>query len=144
VKILQVAGTLTAVTSLLHVLIITGGADWYRFFGAGEKMAVMREQGSIYPDIVTGVIAIMLSICSAYAFSGAQMVRKLPLIKTALSLIALVFLFRGFLGIPAVIYSDSPYMEELADNLVFMVVSSLICGVIGSCYALGVYKLLKS
>ena len=142
-KILKVAGTLTAITSLMHVLIIVGGADWYRFFGAGEEMAVMSEQRLIYPDIVTAIIAIILAICSAYAFSGAKMIRELPLLKTGLSLIALVFLFRGLLGIPAVIYSDSPHMVELAENMVFMVVSSLICCVIGSYYGLGVYRLLK-
>ena len=51
-KVLKVAGVLTAITSIMHVAIIVGGADWYRFFGAGEEMAVMNEQGSIYPAVI--------------------------------------------------------------------------------------------
>jgi putative oxidoreductase len=140
VKVLKVAGVLTAITSIMHVAIIVGGADWYRFFGAGEEMAVMNEQGSIYPAVITGVIAIILAIWSAYAFSGAKVLRKLPLTKIVLSLIATVFLARGLLGIPAVIYSDSTYMSELAESMMFMVVSSLISFIIGSCYGLGAYK----
>lgn len=142
-KSLKIAGTLTAIASLTHVAIIIGGGDWYRFFGAGEAMAVMSEEGSIYPAMVTSAIALILAIWSVYAFSGAKIVRKLPFTKAALSLITLVFLARGLLGIPAVIYSDSPYMEELAGSMVFMVVSSLTCLIIGSCYGLGVYQLFK-
>jgi putative oxidoreductase len=143
-KVLKIAGLLTAITSIMHVAIIFGGAEWYRFFGAGEEMAVMNEEGSIYPTVVTGIIAIILAICSIYAFSGAKVVRKLPLKKLVLLLIALVFLARGLLGIPVVIYSDSPYMRELTESMLFMFVSSLICFIIGSLYGLGVYKLLKS
>lgn len=140
-KVLKLAGILTAITSIMHVAIIVGGADWYRFFGAGEEMAVMHEQGSTYPAVITGVIAIILAIWSAYAFSGAKVLRKLPFTKVVLSLVASVFLARGLLGIPAVIYSDSPYMSELAESMTFMVVSSLICFIIGSCYGLGAYKI---
>jgi putative oxidoreductase len=139
-KVLKVAGILTAITSIMHVAIIIGGAEWYRFFGAGEEMAVMSEEGSIYPTVITCIIAIILAIWSTYAFSGAKVVRKLPLTKVVLSLVALVFLARGLLGIPAVIYSDSSYMSELAESMMFMVVSSLICLIIGSCYGLGAYN----
>lgn len=42
---LAFGGSLTLLAAVLHVFIIVGGADWYRFFGAGEAMAQMSEQG---------------------------------------------------------------------------------------------------
>ena len=59
---LAVAGIGTAIASVLHLAIITGGADWYRFFGAGEGMAQLAEKGSNYPIISTSIIAAILAI----------------------------------------------------------------------------------
>nr|WP_276521640.1 hypothetical protein [Shewanella sairae] len=123
--------------------IIVGGGDWYRFFGAGEQMAQMDEQGSLYPATLTFVIACVLATWSAYAFSAANVIRKLPFTKIILLLISLIFLSRGLLAIPVVMYADSPYMAELANNMTFMLVTSLTCLVIGSLYASGTYRLFK-
>nr|WP_275973950.1 hypothetical protein [Shewanella pneumatophori] len=125
-------------------MIIVGGADWYRFFGAGEQMAQMQEQGSNYPAIVTFIIASILAIWSFYAFSGAKSIRKLPFIKPILSIITLIFLARALFAIPVVILADSPYMAELANNMSFMVISSMFCLAIGLCYAIGTYQLLTA
>ena len=138
---LLLAGLLTAAAALAHVAIIIGGPDWYRFFGAGEQMAQMAEQGSIYPAAITAGIAGVLGIWSLYAFSGAGVIRRLPLLKTALTLITAVFLLRGLLGLPAVLFFDSPYFQELGQSLVFMLVSSVICLVYGICYAVGTWQL---
>ncbi|MBN7795891.1 hypothetical protein [Parahaliea mediterranea] len=143
-KALKLAGTFTALASFVHIAIILGGGDWYRFFGAGEDMAAMSEQGSAYPAIVTGAIAMVLAIWSAYAFSGAGVLHKLPMTKVVLSLITVVLLARGLLAIPAAVYSDSPYMAELAGNMTFLLVTSVICLALGSCYGLGVYQLIKA
>ncbi|QUM91013.1 hypothetical protein HWV03_20575 [Moritella sp. 36] len=138
---LKLAGIFTLIASFLHIAIIFGGADWYRFFGAGEEMAVMSEQGSIYPTIITSIIALLLAISSIYAISGAGIIKKMPFLKTALFLIAFAFLARGLIGIPVVLFASSDYMVELATDITFMVISSLICVVIGSCYGLGMLKI---
>ncbi len=65
---LIVAGTLSAVAAILHLGCIYFGASWYRFFGAGEQMALLSEQGSIQPTLITSVIVLVLSIWSMYAF----------------------------------------------------------------------------
>jgi putative oxidoreductase len=52
---------MSLMAALLHVLIIFGGAPWYRFFGAGETMAGMAEAGSPVPGLVTGAIAALLA-----------------------------------------------------------------------------------
>lgn len=90
---LVVAAILSAMAAVLHVGCIIFGAFWYRFFGAGEQMAVLAEQGSSTPTIITSVIVLVLSIWSAYAFSAAGVIRKLPLLRTALVIITFIYLF---------------------------------------------------
>jgi hypothetical protein len=87
---------------LLHLAIIAGGPDWYRFFGAGEQMARMAEQGLLFPTVVTAGIAAMLLLWAAYAFSGAGLIPRLPLLRIGLVAIASIYLLRAFAFAPAV------------------------------------------
>ncbi|PHQ73570.1 MAG: hypothetical protein COB74_07820 [Shewanella sp.] len=96
--LLVVAGALSALAALAHIGCIYFGASWYRFFGAGEQMAIMAEQGSLRPTIITSVIVLVLSIWSLYAFSAAGLIGKLPLIRTALIIITAIYLLRGVAG----------------------------------------------
>ena len=143
-RLLVFGGALTGATALLHVGIILGGPDWYRFFGAGEQMARLAARGSIYPTIVTAGIAVILGVWALYAFSGAGIIRRLPLLRLALALIAAVFLARGILGVPIVMLVDDPYTVELRAKMTFMVVTSVICVVLGLCYALGAARLWRT
>lgn len=141
--LLKVAGWLVFVAALLHLGIIVGGADWYRFFGAGEPMAVMSEQGLWYPAIVTACIAALLFVWSLYAFSGAGLIRRLPLLKTALLVIGAIFLLRGLLAVPLLFFADSPYMAELKEKMVFMLVTSFLCLLLAVGYFRGVWLLYR-
>jgi putative oxidoreductase len=134
---LLVGGVATGAASLLHVGIILGGPDWYRFFGAGERMARMAARGSPYPALVTLGIAAVLGVWALYALSGAGVIRRLPLLRLALVLIAAVYLGRGVLGIPLVLLGDDPYARQLQGKMTFMVVTSLVCIGLGLCYAIG-------
>jgi hypothetical protein len=136
-RLLLVGGALTGVASLLHVAIIFGGPDWYRFFGAGERMAQLAARGSAYPTIITAIIALILGIWTLYAFSGAGVIGRLPWLRLALVLIAAVYLARGILGVPMVLFVDNPYTEELKLKMTFMLLSSAICLFLGLCYAIG-------
>lgn len=132
------AGALfTGVASILHLAIILGGPDWYRFFGAGERMARLAARGGVYPAVVTATIAAILGVWAAYGLSGAGIIRRLPLLRFALVLIAGVYLARGLLGVPAVLWLEHPYTNELKGRMTFMIVSSLICLGLGVCYARG-------
>lgn len=95
---LIVAGCLSATAALIHVGCIVFGASWYRFFGAGEQMAVMAEQGMTKPTIITTFIVVVLSIWSLYAFSAAEIIGRLPIIRLALILITAIYLMRGLAG----------------------------------------------
>lgn len=128
---------LTGAAALLHLGIIFGGPDWYRFFGAGERMARLSARGSAYPTLITACIASVLGLWALYGLSGAGLIRRLPLLRIALVLIAVVYLARGALGIPLVLLMDGPYADELKGRMTFMVVSSLFCILLGVCYALG-------
>lgn len=128
---------LTGVAALLHLGIIFGGPEWYRFFGAGERMARLSARGSAYPAVVTAGIASILGLWALYGLAGVGVIRRLPLLRFALLLIAGVYFARGILGIPAVLFVRSQYTDELKGRMTFMVVSSLICISLGCCYALG-------
>jgi hypothetical protein len=128
-KWLVVGGWLSLAAALLHVVCIFGGGDYYRFFGAGEEMARADEAGHWMPAIMTSGIAFILAIWAAYAFSGAGLIRRLPLIRTALVIISGIYLLRGLLIIPIVI---EPEMRSS-----FNIWSSLIVLVFGLNYAIG-------
>ena len=136
-RMLRIAGYGTGAASLLHIAIIFGGPAWYRFFGAGERMALLAAHGSPWPALVTSCIAATLALWSIYAFSGAGMIRRLPMLRLILALIGAIYLARGLLGVPVVLLVDDPYLDELKGRMVFMAVSSLVCIALGLCYAAG-------
>lgn len=122
-----------ALAAFAHVGCIVFGASWYRFFGAGEQMAVMAEQGLWYPTIVTSFIVVVLASWSLYGLAGAQVIRRLPFTRLALMLISSIFILRGI--------SFPWLMPMFPDNSQsFWYVSSSICLAIGLLYALGLYQ----
>jgi len=133
-KSLLFGGILSLIAALLHIAIIIGGPDWYRFFGAGEEMAVMAEQGSWHPPLVTSGIALVLFVWALYAFSGAGLIRNLPLLRSGLVIISGIYLLRGLAVIPAYFL-----MPQIIDD--FLIWSSLICLIYGTTYAIGTRKL---
>jgi hypothetical protein len=122
---LIIAGVFNFVAALLHVAVIFGGADWYRFFGAGEAMAAMAEQGSLKPTIITALIALVLFVWGLYAWSGAGLIPALPLMKIALVSITSIYLLRGLGGLVAPFVSDHPQVKENSTR--FWIISSVIC-----------------
>jgi hypothetical protein len=137
-KLLLAGGLLSIIASILHIGIIIGGASWYRFFGAGEKMATMAEKGRWYPTIITLIIAGVLFSWGLYAFSGSGIISyRLPLLKYALVAISAVYLIRGLAFIPVLMLI--PDKEDT-----FIVWSSLISLVFGLCYAIGTFQVWKT
>lgn len=116
----------------MHIAVIFGGGEWYRFFGAGEAMARAAEQGETYPAIVTSGIVVVLMIWGAYAFSGAGLIFRLPLLRTALVTITAIYLLRGIVVIP--IWAGKPHLMTG-----FAIWSSAIVFVYGLVYAVGLW-----
>ena len=132
---LLIAGLLSLAASALHIATIFGGPAWYRFFGAGERMARLAEQGSPRAVGITLGIAAVLAVWAAYAFSGAGLIARLPMLRTGLVAISLVYLARALVLLPAL----SPPLAArigLAPSP-FWIWSSLIVLAFGLAYAIG-------
>lgn len=124
------AGILSAIVAMLHIGCIYFGAPWYRFFGAGEQMAVLAERGSIQPTLITSGIVLVLSIWSLYAFSAAGIIFRLPLVRIALILITVIYLVRGIAGF---FFVSSP----MGRSPEFWLWSSSICLCFGIIHLIG-------
>jgi membrane-bound acyltransferase YfiQ involved in biofilm formation len=135
-RALLIAGTLSILAAILHIAVIFGGPDWYRFFGAGEEMAQMAEQGQLYPIIVTLFIVGILTTWGLYAYSGAKYIRRLPFLRLCLVLITVVYCIRGVYGFFVPVFFDHPYVQDLGPA--FWVWSSTICLLIGLTHLFGV------
>jgi uncharacterized protein YhhL (DUF1145 family) len=92
---LLAAGILDGAAALLHLGCILGGPAWYRFFGAGDAMVAMAERGLMRPTLITLAIAAILAIWAVFAFSGAGVLPRLPLLRPVLIAIAAIFLARA-------------------------------------------------
>ncbi|AOG02406.1 MAG: hypothetical protein ACT6R2_02235 [Blastomonas fulva] len=131
---LIVGGSLSVAAALLHLACIIGGPDWYRFFGAGEGIARAAARGSWVPVIMTLGIATVLAIWAAYAFSGAGLIARLPLLRTGLVVISAIYLLRGL-----VLFFPSAFQRpDLSET--FLRWSSAIVLVFGLVYAIGTWR----
>ncbi|WP_133468667.1 hypothetical protein [Paraglaciecola marina] len=124
------AGSLNAIAGLLHLGCIYFGAPWYRFFGAGEHMANMAEQGMMQPTLITLGIASVLMIWALFAFSGAGLIKGLPLVRLALVAITSIYLLRGVAGFYFV-------TNPIGRSPEFWVWSSSICLALGLLHLAG-------
>jgi len=130
---LRLGGILSFAIALLHVVIIFIGAPAYRYFGAGEDMATAAESGSAFPAVVTLFLVAIFTIWGFYGLSGAGVVRRLPLLKSALILIGAVYTLRG-VAVFQQLFQLAASSAEVAPR---EVVSSLVSLIIGLAYLIG-------
>ena len=130
---LAAAATMSFAASALHIGCILGGADWYRFFGAGEQMARLDEAGSLRPAALTFVIAAILAGWGLFALSAAGMTSRVPLLRTGLLAIIVVLFART-----ALFFVPSTWDPD--DTVEFMAVSSAIVAMMGIIFAIGTLK----
>jgi hypothetical protein len=127
---LLIGASLSAIAASLHLACIVFGAPLYRFLGAGERMAHLASSGNCYPTVAALVVAAVLCIWSLYALSGAGVIRKLPWVRVALTLITGIYLLRGV--------AFAPLMKYYPDNSqLFWFVSSAICVAFGVVHFIG-------
>ena len=125
---LVTGGILSAAASLLHIGCIVQGPGWYRVFGAPEPLIRALENGDPTLHWMTAAIAAILAIWSAYAFAGAGLIRRLPLMRTALVAVSVIYLARGLFIVPVLLGPAAP---------AFDIWSSLIVLAYGLTYAIG-------
>lgn len=124
---------LSLLAGFLHIAIIIGGAEWYRFFGAGERLSAMAAAGSPVPAILAVGMTLILFLWAGYAFSGAGVISPLPLLKPALIIISGIYLARGLVLIPAALFRP----EALNGVKIW---TSLVCLGMGLSYAIGTWQ----
>lgn len=118
------------VAALLHVGCILFGGPWYRFFGAGEKMARMAEAGSSTPTLITSGIVLVLMAWTYCALAGAGLAPKPPLLGAMLSGVTAIYLIRGLMLFPM--------MKMMPGRDVkFWLWSSAICMALGLLHLIG-------
>ncbi len=133
---LLIGALLSFIAAGLHLVCIVGGPDWLRFFGAGERMAVMAERGHWYPGLITIFIAGVLMVWGTYALTGAaagDAALTLPFLKWILVVITAVYLLRGAL----------PFLAGLVKPEIlvpFTIWSSAVCLVYGLFHAVGLWQ----
>lgn len=144
-RLLILAGWLTLLAALLHLAIPIGGPDWYRFFGAPDRIVRLAAAGRWYPVLFCLFVASILGVAALYAFSGAGMVRRLPLRTFVLGTFAAIFLLRGLTFVPLAIFLPE-ILRRLCDCRgvdAFLVITSLVSLVIGIGFAAGCWKATK-
>ena len=121
----------------VHVLIIAIGPPAYLYFGRAD-LAEAARRGSLYPPLATFVITITLTVWGLYAYSGAGLVRRLPLLRTGLAMIAGVYTLRGLVLILDATrwFAGERYPPRQA-------VFSAGALAIGLCYAIGTAAILR-
>ena len=140
---LLAAGSAMVAGALLHIAIAFGGPSWYAFFGAPPGLVAMASTDSLRPLVSCVVIAAMLLACSAYAYSGAGIMRGLPGLRVALALIGAGLIVRGIAFVPIVALQPH-LLSGLCGNChevnSFVLVTSTICLVVGLGYAVGAVR----
>ena len=132
-KPLVVAAALSFAAALVHLGCILFGAPWYRALGAGERMTQLADADHWYPSAITLLIAAVLASWGLYALSGAGVIRRLPLLRTALTAITGVYLLRGIAFVPLQAYFPG-------NSVAFWYWSSGICLCIGLIHLVGLRK----
>ena len=132
---LALGGALSAIAALAHIGCIVFGAPWYRFFGAGERMARMVEAGNPRAAVITAGIATVLLLWAAYALSAAGVLPRMPWSKLALSAITAIYLLRGLAGFGVALVAT-----ETEQGTSFWWWSSAICLALGGMHAWGLAR----
>jgi hypothetical protein len=125
--------------SLAFAIFQLSGIWWsasaVKYLGGPADMRVHRP--ATYGFLCL-TVALGAAIFGLYSLSGAGKIRRLPLLRTVLIIVAAIYLLRGLLAIP-----QAPMVlkhPELARFLLF----SLISLVVGVVYSMGVFHLFRN
>ncbi len=87
---LIIAGILSFAIALFQA-VVTAVPAWARYFGAWESVA-----SKLWLLYLAGFfVAAIFAVFGLYALSGAGIIRRLPLLRTGLIIISIIFILRG-------------------------------------------------
>ncbi len=128
------AGVISLVGVVIHIGAIFGGVAWYVYFGAPHGIVESARQGTWLAPLGASVIAGLMALCAAYAFSAIGVIPRLPLLRTGLAVIATICLLRAIVLWPLMISHP-----ELRNT--FEIVASIVWGLAGVGFAMGLVSL---
>lgn len=126
----RMAGVIAALGALIHVAAMLGGPAWYAWFGAPPAVVESARDGTWMAPVSAIVIAALMALCAAYAFSAAGSIRRLPLLRLMLWGMAAVCLLRGLVLWPLLV--THPELRTA-----FEILSALLWGLAGAGFAVG-------
>jgi hypothetical protein len=138
-KLLISSGIIASASAIWHLLCIWGGSSWFTFARAPQQIIDSAHQGTLLAPIATIIVASLMFACTIFALSGAGLIRKVPLLKSALITIAILCTLRGLIAIPAFVTSTGLDVWQIVASTVWFYVG--ICFIAGSVEQ---YKLDKS
>lgn len=127
------AGIIALIGVAIHLGAIIGGASWFAFFGAPPSVVQSARDGTWLAPVGALIIAGLMAICAAYAFSALGKIRRLPLLRTGLVCMAGICVVRALILWPLMITHP-----ELRNT--FEIVASIVWGLAGVGFVFG-YRL---
>ena len=129
-KLLISAGVIASASAIWHLLCILGGPSWFVFARAPQQIIDSAVQGTLIAPIGTIIVASLMFACTLFAFSAVGLIRKVPLLKSALITIAALCLLRGLIAVPTFVTSSGSDTWQIVASTVWFYVG--ICFVAGS------------
>lgn len=129
-KLLISAGVIASAAAVWHLLCILGGPSWFAFARAPQQIIDSAQQGTLLAPISTVIVAGLMFACTVFSFSAVGLIRKVPLIKSALITIAILCTLRGLIAIPTLITAVELDVWEMIASTVWFYVG--ICFIAGS------------
>jgi hypothetical protein len=124
------AGVIASASAIWHLLCIFGGPSWFAFARAPQQIINSAEQGTLLAPFGTFIVASLMFACSIFAFSATGLIRKVPLLKSALITIALLCTLRGILAIPTFVNATGVDLWQVIASTVWFYVG--VCFIAGS------------
>jgi hypothetical protein len=93
--LLIAGGLMSALISLLHVILSLKPALFYRLINLNKESASGPISGNGL-SIAALILALFFAIWAFYAFSGAGLIKPLPLLRRVLIAIGIVYILRSF------------------------------------------------
>jgi len=127
-RALRIGGWANLAIAAAHIVLLVWAWTVFGWVGIEHDMRELAEQGAALPYLVTLITAGFFLVFGLYALSGAGDLRRLPLLRSVLVLIAVIYVLRATLagGIADVLAGD-------VKQSVFAAIALLI----GLCYASG-------
>jgi len=131
-------GVMSALISLLHIILAVK-PDLYRYIGPDSSaLTEMAGQGAGIITVLTVVLALIFAIWALYGFSGAGLIRRLPLLRAGLIAISAIYILRA-------LFLPTEINMVLTEGYPFrFVVFSTISLTAGLLYLIGFLKQRKS